>query len=626
MAENGEEKLMATVQHIIKTLGRTDTMTEDILKVFSNYDGRFSIDKLNGKLDAANGSVGGGGGGSSEEQQRVPMTSFERTLRTLDRQISQVINQERLIWSESDAAEGFLEAVDDLIATIKDLESAPLGNNQNLLDRADDLLQKCMFRLEREFKSLIERPDDAAPAVPSRPTGFDSDESDEYEYDEDIEDARIPIARPVTDYDVVIDALPPGSVSDLHKIARRMVAAGFGRECAETYVVARKGFLEESVARLGLRYRTAEDVKSAPWDELELEIARWIPAFNMVFKILVPSERRLCDRLFDGLLPYGDMAFAGASRPPALQLLSFADAVAAASRSPERLFRVVDMYEAARDLLPELETIFSDEYSCALRNEVATVCSALGSSIKGIFMELENLIRRDPVRVAVPGGNLHPITRYVMNYLRAACGSRQTLEEVMEGGDFGAISVGPIDPDRPTSSLAIHIAWIMDVLQKNLEAKSELYREPALSCVFLMNNGKYILQKVKDSELGVLLGEEWSKQMNSKVRRWNREYHRVWAKIVSVLQINDGGVRPEKLRVFNNYLDENCKIQREWVIADEQMRIDLRMAIMDSVVPAYRTFLSRLRAISDTRDVYVKYTPEDVEACIGELFQGTEKR
>lgn len=40
MAEDGEEKLLATVQHIVQTLGSSDTMTEDILKVFSNYDGR----------------------------------------------------------------------------------------------------------------------------------------------------------------------------------------------------------------------------------------------------------------------------------------------------------------------------------------------------------------------------------------------------------------------------------------------------------------------------------------------------------------------------------------------------------------------------------------------------------
>lgn len=34
----------------------------------------------------------------------------------------------------------------------------------------------------------------------------------------------------------------------------------------------------------------------------------------------------------------------------------------------------------------------------------------LGEAIRGIFMELENLIRRDPAKAAVPGGGLHPIT------------------------------------------------------------------------------------------------------------------------------------------------------------------------------------------------------------------------
>jgi len=59
MAEDGEEKLLATVQHIVQTLGSSDTMTEDILKVFSNYDGRLSLDKLY----AARAGGGGGGAG-----------------------------------------------------------------------------------------------------------------------------------------------------------------------------------------------------------------------------------------------------------------------------------------------------------------------------------------------------------------------------------------------------------------------------------------------------------------------------------------------------------------------------------------------------------------------------------
>ncbi|KAM0878526.1 hypothetical protein ACQ4PT_034817 [Festuca glaucescens] len=643
MAEDGEEKLLATVQHIAKTLGRTGTMTEDILNVFSNYDGRLSLEKLY----AAAAAAGGGGGEhsmpassppptlpSAAAAMAPPVTSLERTVRTLDRQISQFVTMDRLIWADSADADAFLEAVDDLIGTVQELDAA--GTSRGLLDRADELLSRCMARLEDEFRALIERPDDAVPAAP--PGGFDSEQSEgdeDYDADDGYGDEPIPIARPVSDFDVVIDALPPGSVSDVHQIARRMVDAGFGRECAEAYAAARRGFIDESVARLGVRPRTSDEVHSLPWEELEFDIARWIPAFKMVFRILIPSERRLSDRVFEGLAPYGDLAFVAAVRTQALQLISFGDAVAAASRAPERLFRVIDMYEAVRDLLPDLDPVFADPYSAALRAEVSAVCSTLGSSIKGIFMELENLIRRDPARVAVPGGGIHPITRYVMNYLRAACGSRQTLEEVMDG-DLGALGVTAIavDPDRPTSSLAVHIAWIMDVLHKNLETKSKIYRDPPLASIFLMNNGKYIIQKVNDSELGVLLGDEWMKQMLSRVRRWSMEYQRgAWAKVMSVLQTGGSGFSGlpvkamlQKLQMFNSYLEEIRATQSEWVITDEQLRADVRAAITDSVVPAYKGLIARLRSSPEApQDLFIKHTPEDIEACIQHLFEGVAK-
>jgi len=559
---------------------------------------------------------------------RPPVTSMERTVRTLDRQISQFVAMERLIWADSADADAFLEAVDDLVGTVQELDAA--GTNRPLLDRADELLSRCMERLEDEFRALIERPDDAAPVLPG---GFGSDGSDEEDFG--YGDEPIPIAKPVTDYDVVIDALSPGSIANVHQIARRMVDAGFGRECADAYAAARRSFVDESVARLGVRPRTAEEVRALPWEELEFDIARWIPAFNMVFRILIPSERRLCDRVFDGLAPFGDLAFVAAVRTQALQLISFGDAISASSRAPDRLFRVVDMYEAVRDLLPDLDPVFSDPYSAALRAEVSALCNTLGSSIKGIFMELENLIRRDPARVAAPGGGIHPITRYVMNYLRAACGSRQTLEEVMEG-DFSANGGAPVavDPDRPTSSLAVHVAWIMDVLHKNLDTKSKIYRDPSLACIFLMNNGKYIIQKVNDSELGILLGDDWIKQLTNRVRRWSVDYQRMtWGKVTTVLQTGGLGVGAlpakallQKLRMFNTYFEEIHDAQYEWVIVDDQLRVDIRAAIEDSVMPVYAGLITKLKSSPETgRDLYIKYTPEDVEACIQQLFEGAAK-
>ncbi|KAG1365662.1 exocyst complex component EXO70B1 [Cocos nucifera] len=625
-AEKGEEKLIAAVRHIAKTLGRTETMADDILQIFSTFDGRLSREKLSEKqLDDASLASSD----VADGDDRLSLSSIDRTLRSLDRQISRFAASERLIWSDSADASAFLEAVDHLLAKIHDLDT-PAPGNKLLLDRADHVLQKCMLRLEDEFRSLIDRS-----GLPLDPAATGSSPFYSEGEDSDSDDGPVPLAHPVTDYDLVIDALPPGTVSDLHEIARRMAAAGFGRECVEVYAPSRRDFVEESVARLGLRPRTAEEVQGTPWGVLEEEIARWIKALNMVFRILIPSERRLCDRIFAGLPPFVDLAFAMVSRAPAIQLLSFAEVVAIGSRAPDRLFRVVDMYEAVRDLIPDLDPIFSDQYSTYLRKEAATVSKSLAAAIRGIFVELENLIRRDPARAAVPGGGLHPITRYVMNFLRAACSFRRTVEEAME--DDAGTPVPP-DPDRPSSSMAVQIAWLMDVLQGNLEEKSKIYREPSLSCIFLMNNGRYIIQKVRDSELGVLLGGEWIRRQMARVRRWGSDYQRAtWSKVITVLRTDGASgsssvaakAMRERLRIFNAYFGEIYRAQTRWVVADEQLRAELRISVSELVLPVYRNFLGRYRNLAETgkhAEKYAKYSAEDVEAGIGELFEGTGKR
>jgi hypothetical protein len=84
------------------------------------------------------------------------------------------------------------EAVDGLIGTVQELDAA--GTNRGLLDRANELLSRCMARLVDEFRALIEHPDDAAPQLPG---GFGSDDSEDY----DADDEPIPIAKPATDFD-----------------------------------------------------------------------------------------------------------------------------------------------------------------------------------------------------------------------------------------------------------------------------------------------------------------------------------------------------------------------------------------------------------------------------------------
>ncbi|PNY13886.1 exocyst complex component 7-like protein [Trifolium pratense] len=108
------------------------------------------------------------------------------------------------------------------------------------------------------------------------------------------------------------------------------------------------------------------------------------------------------------------------------------ECVAAAnrSRSPDWLFTILDVFEILWDLIPEFESLFCDQFCVSLRNETNTTLKKLAKAIVEIFMELENVIRQDLAKAAVPEGGIHPIIRYTMKYLCLICDYRPTPEQV----------------------------------------------------------------------------------------------------------------------------------------------------------------------------------------------------
>jgi len=530
---------------------------------------------------------------------------MEDTLQTLDDLISQFLSLDRPLWSSSDDADAFLEAVDELTSTIRGLENT--SEDHVLLESFDLLLERCSMRLKDEFQRLIVT------------SGFDDNHGGHnIKKSRDEDDSHTFVAPPIRDFDIIVDALPDGVATQANRIARRMIDAGFGDICAETYSSARRNFIDESIARLGVHAHIAERFKSASREELETQIMRWIPAIRVVFRILIPSERHLCNCIFDGFASYSDLAFATACIP-FVQLLSFANFIAAAGQNPESLFRIVDMYDALADILP-----VADE---AFHHEITALRECLGLSIKGIFVALEKLIRHDSSESAPADGGVHPITRYVMNYLMAACASRHTLEEAMQL-EFGCTETSLINPDRPTSSLAVCFAWIVDVLIENLEAKSRIYGHVPLGCVFLINNGTYIIKKVNGCELKVLLGEDWTRVISAKVHQWVSEYRRAtWGRAIMILErdIRSGSsssIVVEKLNHFHNFVKAICQVQSRWVLVEKQQAMDLSTMVEDLVIPVYRDAIEILKATAVGAS-YVR--PEDVKLQIQQLFKAMAK-
>ncbi|VAI15332.1 unnamed protein product [Triticum turgidum subsp. durum] len=183
---------------------------------------------------------------------------------------------------------------------------------------------------------------------------------------------------------------------------------------------------------------------------------------------------------------------------------------------------------------------------------------------------------------------------------------------------------------------AAQLMEVMELLQGNLEGKSRLYKDPALSSIFLMNNGRYMLQKIRGSpETNAMLGETWARKQSTNLRQYHKNYQReTWNRVLTLLR--DDGVLTvkghvqktllkERFKQFNSAMDDIQKTQGAWVVSDEQLQSELRVSIAAVVVPAYRSFLGRFaQTFSAGRQAekYVKLSAEDLEGIIDELFDG----
>ncbi|KAF7053060.1 hypothetical protein CFC21_061059 [Triticum aestivum] len=442
---------------------------------------------------------------------------------------------------------------------------------------------------------------------------------------------------------------PAETVDHLRAMAEVMITAGYETECTQVFLVARRNALDATMQSLGYEKASIDDVVRMAWEGLESEIGTWIKAYRHILNAGLSAEHDLCVRVFVGRnAGLGRDIFADLARCAMLQMFNFTEAVAMTKRAAEKLFKVLDMYEAIRDGAPVVDGFISTnkaeggenssgaEALADLKSELASVRSRLGESAAAIFCDLESSIRADAGKQPVPGGAVHPLTRYLMNYLKYACEYKNTLEQVFR--EFHR----PDADDSPghegeSNPFAAQLMEVMELLHGSLEAKSKLYKDLALSSIFLMNNGRYMLQKIRGSpEINAVVGEAWARKRSTDLRQYHKNYQReTWGRVLNVLR-DDGGItvkghvqKPvlkERFKQFNAAMDEIQRTQGAWVVSDEQLQSELRVSITAVVVPAYRSFLGRFAqhfTAGRQTEKYIKLSADDLEGIIEELFEGS---
>ncbi|XP_047327680.1 exocyst complex component EXO70A1-like [Impatiens glandulifera] len=534
-----------------------------------------------------------------------------------------------------DDLEGYLEAIEQIKNSVSFFSNnKSFKNRVGVINHTNDVLEKAISKLEEEFKQLLSSyskpvepeslfdclPSSSRPSYDSEGTQGDSGGKSHSSHEQ----------HPNTGLEIVVYTppilIPPRILPQLHYLAQQVVQAGHPKQLVKIYRDIRSPIMKKSLHKLGVEKLNKEDVQKMQWEVLEAKIGNWVQCMRIAVKLLFAGERRVCDRILEGIGSLDAQCFAEVTSSSVDLLLSFGEAITKTKRSPEKLFVLLDMYEVMRELHSEIEALFSGKDCAEIRYSAMGLMKRLAQTAQDTFGDFEEAIGKDAAKTPVVDGTVHPLTSYVINYVKFLFDYQSTLKQLFQDLD---------------SQLAAVTMRIMEALQANLDTKSKQYRDPSLTQLFLMNNIHYIVRSVRNSEAKDLLGNDWVQIHRRVVQQHANQYKRItWTKILKYLSIqglnssgvdgaNSSGISKtilkDRLKSFNNQFEELHHRQSQWIVPDLELRESLRLAVAEVLLPAYRSFIKRFGPLVEAGknpQKYIRYTPEDVEHMLGEFFEG----
>uniref|UniRef100_A0ACD5WMD4 Uncharacterized protein n=1 Tax=Avena sativa TaxID=4498 RepID=A0ACD5WMD4_AVESA len=523
----------------------------------------------------------------------------------------------------------YLEAVDKLTGA-DDFFTSKISckAGDDVLRRVDELLPKAAIELENEFSRLLtkcSKPVELELLLNCLPSPSPSKDSSE--------GAAACSLPPLID---------PHYMPLLSKLLQKSVEIGQHKRFLKIYRDIRSSTLELTLKQLGVEYVTAEEVQTAQVENLNAKVAQWVQCLQITVKLLFASERVLCDQIFKGKHAWKNHCFAAVTSKSLSTLLSFGQAIAESKTSPEKVFLLLDMFEATTGIQSEVEAVFAGDECSENRKSSTTLVKYLAQATKKTLADFKENIANEAPKSIGTDGDVHPVASYVGNYITFLFDYQPCLKLIFQESSNG---------DRTDSGLVSEITGIIHALETNLDVKAKQYKNQALGNLFLMNNISYIVRSICSSQVKELLGDDWVQRRRRIVQQHATQYKRVaWGKVLeclssqgltsSVGSATEGtvgsigsigsysgttstSVIKARFRSFNKQFEEVCQTQIKWAIPDRELRDNLILAVAEILSPAYRSFVKRFGPLvesSHNASKYMKYTPEALEQALGNLF------
>lgn len=368
-----------------------------------------------------------------------------------------------------------------------------------------------------------------------------------------------------------------------------------------------------------LKTYTPEEIDEMEWETLETAISLWIQHLQLAVKVVLVSEKALSNRVL-GNIPIDESergitiwpeCFIKISDKIMAVFFRFGEGVARSNREPQKLFKLLDMFDSLKALKPEFSQVFDGEP---------------GSDIRTRFRELEKLLVHASTRVLwefglqIEGnhdglpppqdGSVPKLVRYAINYLKnlTADSYRSSMAEVLKTEE--AWKGGPENSRDLVRDAMVNL---MEAIQRNIESKKSRYKDKILGHIFSMNTYWYIYMRTRNTELGRILGEGYMKKRYRNVAEESAYLYQkqAWGGLVRV-------VEREGMEAFMAGFDEMCERHKSSykIVSDADLREQMKDAAIRLVLPAYSEFLEAHSS------VLVKYmAPESIESMLRQIYE-----
>ncbi|KAL1823279.1 hypothetical protein ACET3Z_010057 [Daucus carota] len=469
---------------------------------------------------------------------------------------------------------------------------------------------------------------------------------DEYEYC--LQQLKHPnigeVANGGSDDDSVVEVGEPldlGSEEEievLRRISETLAANDCLDICIDIFVKVRYRRAAKALMRLSpdyLRTYDPQEIDEMEWGNLETSISLWIQHFELAVKTVFVSEKKLCDQvlgnIMDGVI--WPECFVKIADKIMAVFFRFGEGVARSNKEPQKLFKLLDMFDSLEKLKPEFAEIFEGEAGADIFSRFRELEKLIVHASTKVFWEFGLQIESNQDGLPPPqDGTVSKVVRYAINYLKylatdaysSPMAQALRTEQVWKAGVLSK-------PETDESLLKNAIYNIVEALQRNIEAKRGRYKDKILPHIFAMNTYWYIYMRTRNTELGTLLGEQYMKKRYKMVAEESAYLYQkqAWGSLVRLLdneennRLNKEGLGPlvrGKMEAFLKGFNEiTLRHRSTYNIPDEDLREQMKEATIKLVVPAYTDFLN---TYSSVLQVESYLSPESMQGLLLKIFGG----